>query len=187
LPALIGDDPTRVQGRGTMMTLGVLRFAEPPVAAREQRLPALPPSAVAGVEDYVMWALPVSRARLGPVRRPSAAWDAARKLAADLHPALRSVVERAWPEATAVLRGGMIPPMPPWPATAVTVLGDAIHPAPGFGGNLAMRDAQHLRDAIVRAATGEQDLRTAIGGYEDALRRDSFPVAAGSRGSAASA
>jgi hypothetical protein len=31
--------------------------------------------------------------------------------------------------------------MPAWPATPVTLLGDACHLAPGFGGNLAMQDA----------------------------------------------
>jgi hypothetical protein len=98
-------------------------------------------------------------------------------MATDLHPALRSVVDEAWPLVTVAVRIGVIPRPPRWPAAAVTLLGDAIRLAPGFGGNLAMRDAQRLRDALVRAATGEQGLLTAIGEYEDALRRDGFPAA----------
>jgi 2-polyprenyl-6-methoxyphenol hydroxylase-like FAD-dependent oxidoreductase len=177
LPALIGHNPTTVQVHGTTMALGVLRFTEPPVVARERRLPALPFRAVADVEDYVMWAMPVTQDRLGSAELPAAVWSTARELATDLHPALRSVVEQAWPQATVALRSGMIPRPPRWPAAPVTVLGDAIHLAPGFGGNLAMRDAQRLSDALVRAAPGEQGLLTAIGEYEDALRRDGFPTA----------
>ncbi|WP_412516452.1 FAD-dependent monooxygenase [Actinomadura madurae] len=178
LPALIGHQPTSAQMRGTMVALGVLRFTEEPMAARERWLPALPLGAVADVEDYVMWALPaVARERLSSAEGPATLWDKAKELAADLHPALRSVVDEAWPLVTVALRIGIIPRPPKWPAAAVTLIGDAIHLAPGFGGNLALRDAQRLRDALVRAATGEQELLTAISDYEDALPRDGFPMA----------
>jgi 2-polyprenyl-6-methoxyphenol hydroxylase-like FAD-dependent oxidoreductase len=66
--------------------------------------------------------------------------------------------------------------VPAWPAGPVTVIGDAIHVAPGFGGNLAMQDAHHLSDALIQAARAEQDLLAAIGGYEDAMRRRNFPA-----------
>jgi 2-polyprenyl-6-methoxyphenol hydroxylase-like FAD-dependent oxidoreductase len=58
----------------------------------------------------------------------------------------------------------------------VTLIGDAIHLAPGFGGNLAMRDAHRLRDALAEACGGQRDLIDAISGYEDTMRRDSFPA-----------
>ncbi|HEY3480897.1 MAG TPA: FAD-dependent monooxygenase, partial [Streptomyces sp.] len=74
---------------------------------------------------------------------------------------------------------GVIPPMPAWRASPVTVLGDAIHLAPGFGGNLAMRDAHRLSEALADAARGRLGLLDAIGAYEDTMRRTSFtPVAA---------
>lgn len=186
LPALIGHDATMVQVRDTTMVLGVLRFTEPPKVARERWLPALPVRAVADVEDFAMWAMPVAEKRLGSADLPAALWGRAKELTAGLHPALRSVVDEAWPQATVALRTGRSSPIPRWPASAVTVIGDAIHVAPGFGGNLAMRDAQRLRDALVRAATGEQGLLTAIGEYEDTLRRDAFPTAdaVGPRGAA---
>jgi hypothetical protein len=113
------------------MALGVLRFTEPPAAARARWLPGLHPSADTGIEDYVMWALPGTREHPGPPE--------------DLPPALRPVVAGAWPDHTVTLRLGVIPPPPAWPPGPVTVLGDAIHLAPGFGGNLAMRDAHLLR------------------------------------------
>jgi 2-polyprenyl-6-methoxyphenol hydroxylase-like FAD-dependent oxidoreductase len=172
LPGLIGDSPAAVHVRGTMMALGVLRFTESPLAARQQWLPALRHSAVAGIEDYVMWALPVTQERLGS----AAVWRRAKELTADLPPALRSVVAEAWPDVTVALRIGQIPPMPAWPASPVTVLGDAIHLAPGFGGNLAMQDAHQLGEALAGAYRGRLGLLDAIGAYEDTMRRTGFPA-----------
>ena len=176
LPELIGDSPASVRTRGTMVALGVLRFTESPVAARERWLPELRHRAVADAEDHVMWASPVTQEELGPDESPAGAWRRARELAAGLHPSLRQIVDRAWPEATIALRIGLIPPVPPWPAGPVTLIGDAIHLAPGFGGNLAMRDAHRLRDALAEAAGGQRDLVDAISAYEDTMRRDSFPA-----------
>ncbi|WP_285479252.1 NAD(P)/FAD-dependent oxidoreductase [Amycolatopsis sp. NBRC 101858] len=172
VPGLIGDSPAAAHVRGTTMVLGVLRFTEPPVPARRRWLPDLRPGAVAELEDYVMWALPVTRERLGP----ATAWRRAGDLAADLPPALRLVVAEAWPEVTVALRIGTIPPIPAWPASPVTVLGDAVHLAPGFGGNLALRDAHHLGDALAGAYRGRAGLLDAIGAYEDTMRRGSFPA-----------
>ncbi|MEU4522176.1 NAD(P)/FAD-dependent oxidoreductase [Amycolatopsis sp. NPDC024027] len=176
LPALVGDSPAAARAGDTMMALGVLRFTRRPVAAREELLPALGSRAVVDVEDYVMWALPCVRERLGS---PATVWHQAQELAADLHPTLRLIVAEAWPDVTAALRIGTIPPMPAWPASPVTVLGDAIHLAPGFGGNLAMRDAHRLGEALAEADRGRLGLLEAIGAYEDTMRRTSFtPVAA---------
>ncbi|MCK2244117.1 MULTISPECIES: NAD(P)/FAD-dependent oxidoreductase [unclassified Crossiella] len=171
LPDLIGDSPASMRAGGTMVALGVLRFTESPVAARQRWLPALCPSAVAKVEDYVMWALPSTQDRLGSATSP------ATELIADLPSALRSVVTQAWPETTVALRIGMIPPPLPWPASPVTVLGDAIHLAPGFGANLAMQDAHHLRDALVAANHGRFTLLDALAAYENTMRHTSFTPA----------
>jgi 2-polyprenyl-6-methoxyphenol hydroxylase-like FAD-dependent oxidoreductase len=174
LPGLIGDSAAAATVRGTTMALGVLRFTEPPVAARRRWLPALRPGAVAELEDYVMWALPLTREQLGsgaPGRR-------AGELTAQLPPAPRQVVAEAWPDLTVALRIGRIPPPPPWPAGPVTLIGDAIHLAPGFGGNLAMRDAHRLGEALAGVHCGRLGLLDAIGAYEDTMRRSSFPPVA---------
>lgn len=147
LPDLIGDNPAVARIRGTTMVLGALRFASPPAVARQRLLPALRRSAVSSVEDYLMWAL------ADP--------------AAELPAALRRVVDESWPEMTSTLRIGMIPPIPFWPASPVTVLGDAIHLAPGFGGNLAMQDAHRLCEALISADRGQFSLVEAIGAYEE--------------------
>lgn len=176
LPRLIGDSTTSALVRGRRMALGVLRFTEPPVAARRRWLPDLHWPAITEAEDYVMWALPVAQERLGRVGSPTVVWRRAKGLVSDLHPTLRLVVDEAWPDVTVALRIGMIPPVSAWPAGPVTLVGDAIHLAPGFGGNLAMQDAHRLRDALVEVARGERDLVSAIGAYENAMRRDNFPV-----------
>ncbi|MDQ7808618.1 FAD-dependent monooxygenase [Amycolatopsis sp. A133] len=176
LPGLVGDSPAAVQGGAAMMVLGVLRFTRRPVTAREELLPALSSRAVADAEDYVMWALPGPREQSGSA---ATVWRQAQDLAADLHPTLRLIVAEAWPDVTAALRIGTIPPMPAWPAGPVTVIGDAIHLAPGFGGNLAMRDAHRLAEALAEADRGRLGLLGAIGAHEETMRRTSFtPVAA---------
>jgi 2-polyprenyl-6-methoxyphenol hydroxylase-like FAD-dependent oxidoreductase len=172
LPGLIGHNPSSIQVGDVMMALGVLRFTQPPVAARDRWLPTLRSPAVTEAEDYVMWAMAVTQQQLGS---SATVWCRAKELAADLPPVLRHVVDEAWPDVTVPLRIGMIPPMPAWPAGPVTVIGDAIHLAPGFGGNLAMQDAHRLRDLLVEAATGQRDLIEAIGTYEDAMRGENFP------------
>ncbi|MEU8414104.1 NAD(P)/FAD-dependent oxidoreductase [Amycolatopsis japonica] len=156
LPGLIGDSPASAHIGGTTMVVAVLRFTESPLAARRRWLPALRRTA-AEIEDYVMWALPATR-------EPTM----------ELPPALRTIIGEAWPDFTVTLRGGMIPRPPVWPARPVTLLGDAIHPAPGFGGNLAMQDARHLCEALAEAHRGRLGLLDAIGGYEDTMRRNGF-------------
>ncbi|OLF12545.1 FAD-dependent oxidoreductase [Actinophytocola xanthii] len=164
LPDLIGDSATSARLGDTTMALGVLRYTEPPAAARDRWLPALAPRAVAGLEDYVMWALPHAPGHPDPTVDP--------------HPTVRHLLDQAWPAMTATLRIGVIPPPPPWSPGPVTLLGDAIHLAPGFGANLAMRDAHRLRDALVDVAGGRRGLTAAIGAYEDAMRREHLDTAA---------
>lgn len=176
LAGLLGDNPASVRVHDTMMALGVLRFTESPVAARQRWLPALHPSAVAEIEDYVMWAVPTARERLGSAGSPATLWRRAMELTGDLPSALRLVIAQARPEITVALRIGMIPPMPAWSPSPVTVIGDAIHLAPGFGGNLAMQDAHHLCGALVGAHRGERGLLDAIGAYENTMHRNNFPT-----------
>ncbi|GAB3460790.1 FAD-dependent oxidoreductase [Actinophytocola sediminis] len=184
LPDLIGDNPASVMVRGTMMAMGVLRFTEPPVTARKRWLPALPADAVTEVENYVMWALPCTRERLGSADAPAEVYRLAEELAENLPSAPRSVVANAWPDVTVPLRIGMIPPMPAWPVSPVTVIGDAIHLAPGFGANLAMRDAHNLCTALVDADRGRRDLLDAIGTYENTMRETSFRTPAAAKAGA---
>src|SRR5262249_16383859 len=74
-------------------------------------------------------------------------------------------------------------PVGAWPATRVTLLGDAIHsmtPYRGIGANVALRDAALLGRQLTRAARGEVRLLDAIAAYERAMRRYGFAAVRGS-------
>jgi len=61
----------------------------------------------------------------------------------------------------------------------VTVLGDAAHgmlPTLGMGANSALRDAAVLADRIRDIADGGAPIGTAIGDYEDEMRRFAYPL-----------
>jgi 2-polyprenyl-6-methoxyphenol hydroxylase-like FAD-dependent oxidoreductase len=86
------------------------------------------------------------------------------------------------------LRIRVSPPVPAWPPSRVTVLGDAIHamsPARGSGANTALQDAALLCRLLAGAAPGG-DLITAVGDYERQMRRYGYAaVAASSQAEAA--
>jgi 2-polyprenyl-6-methoxyphenol hydroxylase-like FAD-dependent oxidoreductase len=177
LPALIGDDPATAHVRGSMMVCSVMRFGEPPAAARDRWLPTLHGPVVDAAEDYVMWALSCTREAVGA--GPDAAWRTAHSMASGMHPTLRTLVDAAWRDRTVALRIGMIAALPPLPVGPVTILGDAVRVGPGFGANMAMQDAARLGAALVRVRAGEDDLAGALGAHAAALRtgttRDTAP------------
>ncbi|WP_043670507.1 FAD-dependent oxidoreductase [Streptomyces xylophagus] len=75
----------------------------------------------------------------------------------DWHPGLRAIIEHWLPDAVFPLTLRTSIPIPAWPTTPVTLLGDAIHtmsPAGGAGANTALRDAAALTEALAQAATG---------------------------------
>jgi 2-polyprenyl-6-methoxyphenol hydroxylase-like FAD-dependent oxidoreductase len=64
-----------------------------------------------------------------------------------------------------------------WPASRVTLLGDAIHsmtPYRGIGANVALRDAALLCAKLVEAAQGRKAIHQAIQEYEEAMRSYAF-------------
>ncbi|MFI9383757.1 FAD-dependent oxidoreductase [Kutzneria sp. NPDC052558] len=95
--------------------------------------------------------------------------DTALRATANWHPKLRKLIELSDPDAAFALRIATSTPVDPWPTTAITLLGDAIHtmtPGQGVGANTALRDAALLRHQLAAAARGEKPLLKAIGDYE---------------------
>jgi hypothetical protein len=121
------------------------------------------------------------------------------------HPDLRALHARAALDETFLVRIRTSPPVPPWPPSRVTVLGDAIHamsPARGSGANTALQDAALLcrmltgtagnggrtgpaASATLRAGSGTApnggDLIAAVGEYERQMRDYGYAAVAASR------
>lgn len=94
------------------------------------------------------------------------------------HPLLCDLIERWSPATISPISVRSSVPTPAWPASNVTLLGDAIHamnPAAGAGANTALRDAAALAAAIGQAAD-RQSLTRAVAGYEHDMAEHSFAM-----------
>ena len=181
-----------VGSRKLGMALGAVRFRTRPdlAAARlcpEAELPA--------AEDYVMWGLSGQREAFPDGGRSlgdldgSALRQLAQHLTADWHPTLRALVENSPAEEVFAFAIRSSHPIPAWPTTNVTLLGDAIHamsPARGSGANIALMDAGKLTAHLAQRPADPLD---AIRAYEAemidygfAAVRDSLVVARASGG-----
>jgi 2-polyprenyl-6-methoxyphenol hydroxylase-like FAD-dependent oxidoreductase len=89
------------------------------------------------------------------------------------HPVLRRLLAESDPGSRAVVSFHASEPVDPWPATNVTLLGDAAHTMPavgGLGGNTALRDARSLSLALAEVARGERELHAAVAVFEERMR-----------------
>ena len=92
------------------------------------------------------------------------------------HPLITRIVERWTPSSIYPITVRSSVPVPPWPTSNVTLLGDAIHamsPAAGAGANIALRDAATLAAALTEVATG-RPLSDAVGDYEREMIDEGF-------------
>jgi len=137
--------------------------------------PALVSEGVPSVQDYVYWVL-LSRDStfaLSDVEFMSLNQQQARELSLSVTqtwiPALRAVLELQSPEHTSIVRiSTALPNIESWPASHVTLLGDAIHvmpPTGGVGGSTAMRDGGVLCEIIENGISVEN-----IAKYEEKMR-----------------
>jgi 2-polyprenyl-6-methoxyphenol hydroxylase-like FAD-dependent oxidoreductase len=160
LPARLADGPAMVVGPGGLgMFLAIHEF---------------PPGT--GQRDYLMWGLLARRNRL-PVELDRLDPTGLTALAADRvsawHPAIRELITSADPDTVLLTPIRTATEVGPWPASPVTVLGDAIHsmpPTAGVGANTALRDAALLTANLSRAVAGELALVPAIADYETQMR-----------------
>lgn len=148
----------------------------------QQRLaitdPGMPPGLLFdNTQDYVFWAYAARRAAYPaePAGDGTALRDTITSMISGWHPALLRLVGESDPATVAPVTIRATAPVRPWPATRITLLGDAIHnmtPMAGIGANTALRDASLLAGKL--ASARPQTLATAIGQYETAMREYGF-------------
>jgi 2-polyprenyl-6-methoxyphenol hydroxylase-like FAD-dependent oxidoreductase len=178
LPAAMTEGFTAVVGGRIGMATGLVRFRH-----RPEELGFSP------AQDYLMWAVTGDRGEFGVPDDQLAGMAPARlhalsgRLISRWHPDLRALHALADVDQTFLIRIRTSPPVPPWPPSRVTVLGDAIHamsPARGSGANTALQDAALLSRTL--AAAGDAgDVVAAIGEYERQMREVGYAAVAASR------
>ena len=159
----VGDAP----GRSFFFTS--MRFNESPEAVFARLVPGQQPPVS---RDYVMWAvmlpkkdLPADLWSLGP----EALHVLALAAAGDYHPVLGRLVQAAEVEYTVATALSSATRPTHWPASHVTLMGDAVHvmpPTGAHGGNTALRDAALLADRLQAARRDGTSMQQAIGEYQ---------------------
>ena len=175
MPGAMTEGFTAVVGGRIGMATGLVRFRR-----RPQEL------GFSAAADYLMWAVTGDREEFGvPDERlagmpPAGLHELSGRLISGWHPDLRALHALADVDETFLVRIRTSPPIPPWPPSRVTVLGDAIHamsPARGSGANTALRDAALL----ARTLTSAPDVVAAVGEYERQMREYGYAAVAASR------
>jgi 2-polyprenyl-6-methoxyphenol hydroxylase-like FAD-dependent oxidoreductase len=192
LPAPVRDGFTAVLGGGVGLAAGLLDFREPPPQAARRIAPDVRLSAA---QPYLMWAVTGAARQfagrhgrldeLSPADLHAVASHAIRRW----HPDLVRLVELAAAQETALIAVRTAVPVAAWPASRITLLGDAIHamsPARGSGASTALRDAALLATELAAAARGAKTPVQAVGGYEQQMTGYGFAAVRASRAGLAS-
>jgi salicylate hydroxylase len=158
------------------MGLGPFRQRRPFADAAAEIAPRI---ALDPIADYLMWILVVPREQINTDATPSASafHQLALTLTEEWRPILRALLAQADPSATFAIPIRSSQRIPPWPASRVTLLGDAIHamtPAGGIGANTALRDAALLSYLLGHVATETITLTQAIEAYESEMCEYAF-------------
>ena len=169
------------------LALGPFRAQRPAQVAAAELAPGVQ---IDPIPDYLMWMFVAPKdtmpsADASPQTLHQHVLDRIR----DWHPDLRQIIERADVPATFPIAIRSACPVPPWPTSRVTLLGDAIHamtPAGGIGANTALRDAAELARALTSVDNGQRGLIDAISQYEAAMWDYGFSAVARSLQAAAS-
>ena len=120
-----------------------------------------------------MWGFSAQRAKFASADLDTLGGDelkvAVLALMRDWHPSAKRLVQMADASTISAFAVKTSVPIPPWQTRNVTLLGDALHnmtPFRGIGANTALRDAAALRRTLVAVDRGEQNLISALAGYE---------------------
>lgn len=184
VPPSAWDGFTAVAGTTAGMAIGVLDFTEPPECAASRLAPDV---RLSPVEPYLMWAFTGSaghfsgpRDGLGPAELHALVVNKIR----GWHSDLVGLIQLASIQETSLAAIQAAVPIASWPASRVTLLGDAIHamsPAGGSGANTALRDAALLAAELGAATRGEKTPVQAIADYERQMVDYGFAAVRASR------
>jgi hypothetical protein len=137
--------------------------------------------------DYINWGFSAAADKF-PAYVLERRGDDLARLVADMttgwHPNLRRLFELTDPSTCFPVNIKTSVPLDPWPASNVTLIGDAIHtmtPGRGVGANTALRDAVLLCARLVDAAEGRLGLVEAVGRYEQKMITYGFDAVLKSR------
>jgi 2-polyprenyl-6-methoxyphenol hydroxylase-like FAD-dependent oxidoreductase len=180
VPDVLVDTFNRVTGPADAATsVATCRTREPVADAAARLAPGLH---LTDLPDYFSWTMPLTDERFH-----TADPAVLHRLAADTvdgwHPAVRRLVAEADVPATFPVCVTSARPVPPWDTPGVTLLGDAIHtmsPGRGDGANIALKDAQLLRHALIDVAAGRVPLTQAKARYEAEMLSYGFAAVADS-------
>jgi 2-polyprenyl-6-methoxyphenol hydroxylase-like FAD-dependent oxidoreductase len=106
------------------------------------------------------------------------------EMTSDWHPNLQRLFELTESSTCFPINIKTSVPLDPWPASNVTLIGDAVHtmtPGRGVGANTALRDAVLLCGRIIDVTDGRLDLVTAVGRYEAKMIKYGFDAVLKSR------
>jgi 2-polyprenyl-6-methoxyphenol hydroxylase-like FAD-dependent oxidoreductase len=184
VPPSAWDGFTAVVGNTAGMAIGVLDFSEPPERAARRLAPDV---YLSPAQSYLMWAVTGSTGHLacrlgglGPAELHAVVVNTIRRW----HPDLVRLVQLASIQETSLVAIRAAVPIASWPASRVTLLGDAIHamsPARGSGANTALRDAALLATELGAAARDEKTPVQSIADYERQMVDYGFAAVRASR------
>ena len=179
MPDVLVDTFNSLRGPdGVSMSVATCRAWESPANVTARLVPML---RLTDVHDYFAWTLSLTGA-FRDADAPTLHHIASGSVK-DWHPAIQRLIAHADIPAIFPITITSAQPVKPWRTTNVTLLGDAIHsmsPGRGEGANTALRDAEHLRDALVNVAVKGMPLVLAIAQYETEMLRYGFEAVANS-------
>jgi 2-polyprenyl-6-methoxyphenol hydroxylase-like FAD-dependent oxidoreductase len=122
--------------------------------------------------DYINWGISAATRRFPAdvmSRTGAELIDLTLAMTPTWSPRLRRLFELTDPTTTFAINIRTSVPVPPWPSSTVTLLGDAIHtmtPGMGVGANTALRDAARLAGQLTAVHDEGKPLLAAVADYE---------------------
>lgn len=161
---------------------------KPGIAASDAELLARWPGLLFdNTRDYAMWGFNAATKRFPRdtmQRRGDELLPIVEQMTRGWGPEWRTMVAMSDPSTCFPVNIRTSVPIPAWPSSTVTLIGDAIHtmtPGRGVGANTALRDAELLCRNLASVSTGRQPLIAAVADYEARMRGYAYEAVEKSR------